>query len=203
MFDVSEVLKILTASPDNELINDITRISDLLIKSVSKRHMTAEFPVETRGNTSYISNIEIESEYLANLLSGTYKCTVMAATIGIEVDKFIAFRSKISVFDGLIADAVGSAIIEKYCDEIQGDLSHRYSPGYGDFKLETQKKLLSLLNAEKNIGIFLNQQCIMKPRKSITAIMADNIDFDSCEGCLIPCGIFTRKGCGRRRINEQ
>ena len=200
MYNIADVLDYLRAEPEEALINDIERIAGLLKEKVAKRHISAVFSIKTENDTVYISNIEIKSVYLTDLVRGLEECTVMAATIGLEVDKFIAYQSKISVFDGLLADAVASGIIEKYCDEIQGELTHRYSPGYGDFGLETQKNILSLLNAEKNIGIYLNEESIMKPRKSITAVMAQKADFDGCKGCLIKCDNYSKNGCGRRRI---
>ena len=196
MFDVTEVLRILRSKPDDKLVSDIKRIAEQL--QVSKRNVKAEFSVKTEKNIVFISNLEIKSKYLAELLSGAEKCTVLAATIGIAVDKFIAFQSKISVLDGLIADAVGSAVIEKYCDEICGEQTSRYSPGYGDFGLENQRKILDLLAAEKNIGIYLSDENIMNPRKSITAIMVNKKVLNNpCEHCEIDCvsnGICLRKG---------
>ena len=190
MFNIDEVLRILRSKPDKKLIADIEEMAELMEDKISKRHIKAEFPVRTENGIVYISDIEIESKYLADLVSGMEKCTVMAATIGIEAEKFISFQSKISALGGLIADAIASAEAEGYCDEIAGAQSRRYSPGYGDFGLDNQKKILKLLNAEKNLGIYLTPENIMKPRKSITAIIINKPNIPKCsicKNCKIEC----------------
>jgi cobalamin-dependent methionine synthase I len=48
-------------------------------------------------------------------------------------------------------------------------LKNRYSAGYGDLLLETQKILYGLLQLEK-IGIRITETCMLIPEKSVTAI---------------------------------
>ena len=47
----------------------------------------------------------------------------------------------------------------------------RFSPGYGDLPIEIQPKILTVLSADKTLGITLNESYLMTPVKSITAIM--------------------------------
>ncbi len=46
----------------------------------------------------------------------------------------------------------------------------RFSPGYGDLPLETQRDFIRLLDATRKAGITLNESCLMNPLKSVTAI---------------------------------
>ena len=43
--------------------------------------------------------------------------------------------------------------------------------GYGDFKLEEQRRLFAILDPGR-IGIELNPSCIMIPEKSVSGIVA-------------------------------
>ena len=46
----------------------------------------------------------------------------------------------------------------------------RFSPGYGDLPLETQRDVFRLLDCERKIGVWLNESLLMTPSKSVTAI---------------------------------
>ncbi|NLE25104.1 MAG: hypothetical protein GX625_07145 [Clostridiaceae bacterium] len=45
----------------------------------------------------------------------------------------------------------------------------RFSPGYGDFDILQQKEFYRLLNAQ-DLGIILNEACLLIPEKSVFAI---------------------------------
>ena len=76
-----------------------------------------------------------------------------------------------------VYDAVGSALAESVCDEAEKMIKKnlkcrpRFSPGYGDFPLSVQRDVLSLVNAERLVGITLTDTNLMLPQKSITAIL--------------------------------
>jgi len=77
----------------------------------------------------------------------------------------------------LIADAVGSAAAET-CAEIANKhlleintgykLTKRFSPGYGDWKVEDNVNFLRFLEADK-IGMTVNEGGLMQPEKSVSA----------------------------------
>jgi len=48
-------------------------------------------------------------------------------------------------------------------------LGKRYSAGYGDLFLETQKVIYGLLQLDR-IGIEITESCMLIPEKSVTAI---------------------------------
>ncbi|MBR2296223.1 MAG: hypothetical protein IKA43_02325 [Clostridia bacterium] len=102
---------------------------------------------------------------------------VFAATLGIEVDRLIDRYSKILQAKASVCHAVGSALIESFCDYVNETLTNgkkstrRFSPGYGDLGLEYQGVVLNALDAERKIGIILNDSLLMTPSKSVTAII--------------------------------
>ena len=97
-----------------------------------------------------------------------------------------------------VADAVCSALIEDYCDEMQAQLAAaeaegglylrpRFSPGYGDFALESQREIFSRLACEKRIGLTLTDTLMMVPFKSVTAVIGvtgtPECAYNKCAAC--------------------
>ena len=62
----------------------------------------------------------------------------------------------------------------------------RFSPGYGDWDIHAQPELLRLTQAE-SIGISLTESLMLRPRKSVTAVIGlvrgENGDEKLPKGC--------------------
>lgn len=120
---------------------------------------------------------EIQNENLYKNLSGCDSAYVFAATAGIGADRLIMRYNKVSPAEAMICDSIASSAVEVWCDEINAEISAlgetkpRFSPGYGGVSLEYQKDVLSFLDAERKIGITLNDALMMTPAKSVTAFV--------------------------------
>ncbi len=121
--------------------------------------------------------MDVVSRNLYQNLLGCHQAFVMAVTTGIGVDRLLAKLNVTSQAEHFITDAVSSAAVESFCDyasnilQTEYNCRPRFSPGYGDVSLKTQKPLLDRLNASELLGITLNHSYLMTPVKSITAIM--------------------------------
>ena len=64
-------------------------------------------------------------------------------------------------------------------------LMPRFSPGYGDLRLDHQKDWFRLLDISKQIGIELTDSLLMVPTKSVTALIGIGFDRSKtrCHGC--------------------
>lgn len=94
------------------------------------------------------------------------------------------------------AQAVCAALIESYCDETEAEiaaaaglhLKPRFSPGYGDWRLEDQRQLLMLLDCAKRIGLTLTDGYMLTPIKSVTAVIGLTEDTvcntSKCAACV-------------------
>ncbi len=122
-----------------------------------------------------------DSKNLAKCLEGSREIVIFAATVGLGIDRKIARYRLISPTKALLMQAYGAERVERLCDvfcsEIAKEASEdglfctpRYSPGYGDLPLETQKDVFRLLECDVQIGISLNRSLLMTPSKSVTAI---------------------------------
>ena len=148
------------------------------------------FPL-TRGEGGLLltgTELVLTGRSIAKLLSDSVKCCVMAATIGIDVDRQIRRLSVSGLTDSVIFDACATAAIEAVCDAFQAEIEEavreegyritsRFSPGYGDFPLDIQGKLLRVLQAEKRCGITLTSSGLMVPCKSVSAVFG----LEACE----------------------
>ena len=111
----------------------------------------------------------------------------------------------------LMLDSVGSVAVECVADLVNYSICQtanrinmkvgvRFSPGYGRWNLRDQEVLFHLCDAER-IGVSLNSQCMMIPRKSVSFCvgigreLANAARINSCRRCNM-------KGCQYRKGGE-
>lgn len=156
----------------------LAEVREMLQYKVCYAILTAE----TDSNIISLSCGQITSRNLAKNLSDCDKAIIFAATIGIGIDRLISKYSRLSPAKALCLQAIGAERVEALCNdfcekmksEFQGkgeSLRPRFSPGYGDLPLETQKMIFSLLDCPKRIGVTLGDTLLMSPSKSVTAFI--------------------------------
>lgn len=146
-------------------------------------------------------------------LDGCEKAIVMCATIGSDIDKLIRVSQISDMAGAVVTDSLASVAIEQVCtgfDSIIAEkysgynMTFRFSPGYGDYPIEKQKIILQMLDAPKKIGLCSNDNFLLTPTKSVTAVLglSKNPIERKKRGCAI-CNMketcqFRRKGlhCG-------
>ena len=131
------------------------------------------------GNFPFVTG----SQDLQNLLTDCEKIVIFAATVGLDVDRYIAKYQQVSATRALLAQAYGAERIEALCDAFCAEFAgatRRFSPGYGDLPLETQRDLFSLLECGKHIGVSLTDSLLMMPSKSVTAIFGIGAGETAC-----------------------
>lgn len=134
-------------------------------------------PVNVNTDICDFGAIKVRSAKLAKNLEGCESVIILGATVGVEIDRLIAKYSRISPAKALMFQAIGTERIESLCDTFCEDIKNslntnlkpRFSAGYGDLPLDTQKEIFSVLNCSKHIGLTLNDSLIMSPSKSVTA----------------------------------
>lgn len=118
-----------------------------------------------------------KSKALRKNLEGCKSVIVFAATTGINVDRLLLRYGALSEIKLMTLDCIASSGIECFCDRLNSVISEgketkpRFSLGYGDTELKYQRALLSFLDAEKTLGITLNESMMMTPKKSVTAFI--------------------------------
>ena len=165
---------------DEELLLRINEVLPKFIASLRCKACYAVVPIEINGADIDLNLFSVCSEHLVKCLLGCTHAIVFAATIGVDADRLRRVASVSSPLNHLIYDAMGTTAIECFCDELYDDwvkefaefkLCPRFSPGYGDLRLETQIDLLRALDAQRKIGLTLSDSMLMIPQKSVTAIV--------------------------------
>ncbi len=142
---------------------------------------------------------ETGSKDLKKLLAGCEKIVIFAATVGLEIDRYIAKHQQLSATHALLAQAFGAERIEALCDAFCAEFAgstRRFSPGYGDLPLEMQRELFSLLDCGKHIGVSLTDSLLMMPTKSVTAIFGIGAQETAC---VNKCDTCSNAACNYRR----
>ncbi len=140
--------------------------------------------------------LRLEGNDIRRLLDGADEVVLMALTLGADLERLLMREEVTDMSDAMVLDVCASAAVESAADDFEAKLSqellaegkyltNRFSPGYGDLPLHTQRPLLSHLNASRAIGVTLTPTNLMVPRKSVTAIMGicDHIKEQTLGGC--------------------
>ena len=121
-------------------------------------------------------------EAMEKLLDGCQKATLLAVTIGPELETEVEKLDKagemteayaLEMVGGLMADYMADRLDERIERQIKRDgfeRTMRFSPGYGDWPLDRQPLLMGLVQGER-IGISVTESSIMIPRKSVSAVI--------------------------------
>ena len=122
----------------------------------------------------------IKSLALAKHLKGAQKAALFVCTIGRDLaDKVNGYVTEGEIARATVLDAVGSEAAEALAGRIDDLIKAkaktdgyaaviRFSPGYGDWTIFDQTKILKALRSGK-IGVKATKSYIMVPEKSVTA----------------------------------
>lgn len=196
-YNRKEALRYLRARPNDEaagILVDTVYLklrNEVQARSVLQKH---SITVDEAGVT-LDTGVRFTSRDLARHLKGCDKGLLLAATLGSRVDVAIRRLALGSVAEGAAAQAVAAALIESYCDDVQAKADTdglaqrpRFSPGYGDWRLEEQRLLFPVLDCAKRIGLTLTDGLMMAPSKSVTAIIGLSEDVVCVWNKCMTCG---------------
>ncbi len=184
--DRKEVLRYLgygRNEADIQVMQSIETAIERLQRVMQPRWLYEVFPIQLLADGRIdFQCFQTVSKNLSKNLKGCEKIVIFAATLGIQVDLLVERYVKLQISQGVIMQAAAAAMIEQFCDECQEQIRQqmekegfylrpRFSPGYGDFALEHQKDIISVLQCPKKIGLTLTDSLLMAPTKSVTAVI--------------------------------
>lgn len=146
----------------------LTEAQEQLTYRVCYRRST----VQIKGSACNFDGFSVCSKKLAQNLADCNEAVLFAATVGVGMDRLIARYVRLSPAKAMMLDAIGTERIEALCDAFCRDLGAcrpRFSPGYGDLKLEVQEDLIALLDGPRKLNLCLTDRWLMTPTKSVTA----------------------------------
>ena len=178
-----EVLRYMGAREATDEVRALLRaVIDEAGSCFSGRVCAMECAVSISQSTVDLGFCRVESRDLTKALAGCESVLILAATVGMEIDRMIARYQRISPARALALQALGAERVEALCDVFcraraeeytpRGiSLRPRFSAGYGDLPLSLQRELFRALDCPKRIGLTLNDSLLMSPTKSVTAIV--------------------------------
>jgi hypothetical protein len=150
---------------------------------LAPRGICGTFDVARDGEMTVVGGaLRSPSRSLAERLDGCARAALFAATIGPALEDWTrSLNDAGELTRALLADAYGSSAAIALGTSIELAVTaefralglaptKRYAPGYGDFELEAQAPLLSLVEAAR-IGIELTPDHLMLPGKSISGVI--------------------------------
>ena len=209
--DIREILRYMGCGKEanDQVMALAQQARDMLCTAIAPKACYCILPLKRISDTMVdISLCTLHSASFAKYTGDADRAIMFAATIGMEADRAImrAQHSKPSL--ALALQAAGAATIERYCDYLCSGLfqtyanqeklwiGHRFSAGYGDVKLEYQKKIFELLDCQRKIGLTLTDGMMMLPSKSVTAF----VKMQKQENCMKHnCDICNQTSCQFRR----
>lgn len=140
--------------------------------------------VDPEGEVRIAESHCFHSKSLARRLANASDIFTLVLTVGDNFEKRAKeLIEEDKILDGMLLDTAAWVSIEKLqrdlrrqmsaIEEKNGNrLSSRTAPGYGDWPVAEQGKLLSLFGDESLPVTLCDSSCMMTPRKSLTAIYA-------------------------------
>lgn len=207
--DKNEVLRYLGYN-GQEISDTISEMIDKTSaeaeKAVTPRYCSVESPISRSADGIRVNScgMLLCGSDIAEHLKGCESVILFAASIGADIERRIRIYEAQDLTRAIIMDCCGSSLIESYCDLVCGSIAERlterglfptsrFSPGYGDLPLSLQPEFLRALNAQRQIGLTCNEQFLMFPRKSVTAVIGLS---------KTPVGGCSKTACDTCRMNS-
>ena len=180
--DRKEILRYLRTNSeiaDENVLALVDRAADEVEKNAEIKTLYRIFDCTVSEAETAIGSVIFKSKSRAKNLNGCTRVVIFGATLGLKIDRMINTASATDVALAMAYQAAAAALIEDACDSLEQDiiakhgvkLRERYSPGYYDLDITDQKKLFSLIEITKRIGITLTDGYQMMPSKSVTAFI--------------------------------
>lgn len=165
---------------------------------------------KVEGSRSFIKGpIVFESEAIARMLERCEKIAVFILTIGSRLEETVGqLADNNLIVEAYVLDAIGSSAADSLADLVQDKtrdearahglcISRRFSPGYCDWDISQQEMVFPALNGDSS-GVFLNEEFMMTPQKSISGIIGIGL-CDSGVDSYNPCKACSKRNCPGRR----
>lgn len=210
-FMIDEALRYLGVSrpvPDT-LRREVEQTAARLTAALRPRYVYRVFPlVQVEGGFQCSgTNVVLRGRSARLMLSECGQAALLACTLGAGFDAMLRTEQVRDMSRAVILDACGSAWVESGCDRAMEELmarlpwkylTDRFSPGYGDLPLGLQPAICAALDTARRIGLYVTEDLLMNPVKSVTAIagIADRPQMARVRGCAY-CSL--RETCALRR----
>lgn len=181
-YDLNEVLRYLGyrgASADRQTLGLIGSVHKELCEVCSPKYIFREYEFQKTDSALTINGISFKSKKLCSHLKNSDTVALFPATLGTGADTLIKKYSVCDKGRAAVAQATAASMTETLCDigcmkikeSCSCEIRPRFSPGFSDLELSSQRDFFKLLDVSKRLGVTLTESCLMVPTKSVTAFV--------------------------------
>lgn len=196
--EVSRYLGITSEKLDVDTRTEIEEVVRELNTIVNEKVEYKVFDIRKTEQAIHIegTNLNLEGDSIQALLRDCNQCILLAVTLGQSVDAHLRTMEIKNLAHAVVTDFCASSMVEQLCNQVEEQLrkawsekgkylTDRFSPGYGDLPLESQKSFCRILDTSRKMGLHVSSSGLMIPRKSITAVIgiADTKQRMKIKGC--------------------
>lgn len=206
----SEALRYLgcRGDADEAAVRLVRQAEQRILPVIEPRFLYRVFSIEEKAGGVHLRGCAfvLGGKDIAAHLAGCPRCVLLAATLGVGVERVIRSAQVYDMALALALDACATAAIEQVCDIAQAQIEKemrpqpittRYSPGYGDLPISCQAEFVALLDCQRRIGLTATKSNILTPRKSVTAIIGVGAAGTKREGGCKACNFY--ESCSYRK----
>lgn len=176
-----EVRRYLHAENTSEINLLIGKCTEISMSAIEPRVCYSIYDIKVDKADVSADGFRFSSSDLCCCLKNCDKMVMFCATIGFGFDRLIRKYEAFDKATAVCLHALGAERIEALCDEFCRLISEefqksscritpRFSPGYGNLDISTQKIIFDNLDISKYIGVTLNDTLLMSPSKTVTAV---------------------------------
>lgn len=177
--DILRYMRTSSKTEDEKILALVDEAIEVVNDNVSPKTLYQIFDCTVTEDKLIIGDKIFNSKKLAENLKGCNRVVMFGATLGVECDRLVKTASATDVAKAMALQAVLADKVEEVCNDLEEKiktehnvtLRQRYSPGYFDLDISSQKTFFSMLELTKRIGLTLTDTCEMVPTKSVTAFI--------------------------------
>ncbi len=169
---------------ENRLEKELKNIIGVAYGLISGKACYCTFQIKDISENKVIldkSKTLINSKKIAGILKDCEYCSLFVSTIGPQLEGRVAEMETDNPSGAFYLEHVGNWMAEYMAEAVNQKISQvitkagfipkkRYSAGYGDWPVESQKEILELTGARR-IGVSISESYLMIPRKSVSALI--------------------------------
>ncbi|MDO5402293.1 MAG: vitamin B12 dependent-methionine synthase activation domain-containing protein [Eubacteriales bacterium] len=167
---------------DADTLKLMRQCENEIVSQVRPRGIYRVFDVVVRQEGVEIAgtNLILFGESIKRHLANCDRAVLMAVTLSDAADRMIRTFQVTDMAKAVIMDSMASAAVEQACNRLETEISRelpqyyqtfRFGLGYGDLPISLQRDFIKILNADKLIGLHVNESSMLVPTKSVTAVI--------------------------------
>lgn len=175
-----------TSIPNENILKIMKKCERQIMKAAIPRFVYRIFDIHSQIDGMELdgTNLILQGISIKEHLVDCNKAILLCATLSDTVDRLIRKTELCDMTEAVIMDAMAAVGVEQLCDKAEEMIKEEYEKrvrecyftwrfgfGYGDLPLSQEPSALHLLNTEKTIGVSINENFIMFPRKTVACVI--------------------------------